>query len=96
MQELVAFGNPVVPKADTAADTLETVSALPPLPYSEVEVLNLAKMVRGRAELFLASAARKSNFLGIRTPRPPLLHVSTHVCWDTISKATEQDFASCP
>jgi len=78
MQELVAFGNPVVPKADTAADTLETVSALPPLPYSEVEVLNLAKMVRGRAELFLASAARKSNFLGIRTPRPPLLHVSTH------------------
>ncbi len=77
MRELVAFGNPVV----EAPANLDTSAGLQALPYSAEEIQGIAKMARGRSELFLGTADVKSAFLA-KANNSPLLHASTHAFVD--------------
>ena len=77
-QQLVAFGSPVLePSQGTPAWLGDTKDALP-LPGAEAEIRALARMVPGRATLFLGNDDHRANFLGGAAASAPLLHVSTH------------------
>jgi len=75
-RELVAFGDPLVPaQADGAF-----LEGEPPgrLPTSAQEVVSIARMTHGRAELHLGAADLKRYLLEGRAAGVPLLHLSTH------------------
>jgi CHAT domain-containing protein len=75
--ELTAFGNPTL---NSSAEDRSRF-AVPALPYSGKEILQIAGLTRGRDELFLADRDLKSDFLS-RSDDGWLLHVSTHAFAD--------------
>jgi Uncharacterized protein conserved in bacteria len=82
MRELVAFGNPVVQPQAAPLQNPDASSGLQPLPYSEVEIQNISKMTRGKADLFLGPSDLKSSFIASITQSTPIVHVSTHAFAD--------------
>jgi CHAT domain-containing protein/Tfp pilus assembly protein PilF len=83
-QQLVAFGDPVVPTAGQQA--MSAFDAIPaPLPYSAEEVRSIAAQAAGKSALFLGPADLKNTFLGGKANSALLLHVSTHAVADVYS-----------
>jgi CHAT domain-containing protein len=80
MHELMAFGNPVIQPG--AARNLDGPSVLQSLPYSAEEIRSIAKMARGKVELFLGAKDAKGVFLAAKAHSPTILHVSTHAFAD--------------
>jgi hypothetical protein len=82
--QLVAFADPRVSPAlpRTASDLLGGAELRTPLPASADEARAIARICRGRAQLYLAEADLKRHFLQARAP---LLHLSTHAIADSIS-----------
>jgi len=82
MHELAAFGNPAIQQRAETAENLETATGLQALPYSAEEIQSVAKMMRGKAELFMGARDVKSAFLDGKARSAAVLHVSTHAFAD--------------
>jgi CHAT domain-containing protein len=83
VRELVAFGNPVLPR-DRNADNgaLGTRDVVQALPSSAEEMESIATLTRGKKELFTGPRDLKSIFLSGKANSAFLLHVSTHAFTD--------------
>ena len=77
-RQLVAFGDPPA----SSGDTLPDAGQWPRLPASAGEVLGIAGMLAGRAEIHLGTDAQKSYLLDRNMKGLPLLHFSTHAVAD--------------
>ncbi len=81
--ELVAFGDPRTGGIkDLEADDATAQQGTQPLPFSSKEILSVARLVRGRKEMFLGANDLKKDFLSLTSNRALLLHVSTHAFAD--------------
>jgi len=85
-EELVAFGDPTTANQELveASGELERQSERP-LPFSGQEILNIARLARGRSRLFLQHNDLRNSFLSPASNRAFLLHVSTHAFADADS-----------
>jgi CHAT domain-containing protein len=77
-RELVAIADPAA-----AATSPLDARRLPPLPYAEEEVRQIARALPGRAELHVGDAARKAVVTDGRLRGVPLVHITTHAVSDT-------------
>jgi CHAT domain-containing protein/tetratricopeptide (TPR) repeat protein len=82
MRQLVAFGDPAMPRNQHPADDLERGPSPQPLPFSAKEIQEIAAMSAGRSELFLGPADLKRAFLAGQANSAMLLHVSSHAFTD--------------
>jgi CHAT domain-containing protein/tetratricopeptide (TPR) repeat protein len=76
--QLVAYGDPLVSGTDGLADN----ERLQPIRAAADEIYSIAKLLPGRSEIYLGSAARKRDLLSRRLEGVSFLHVSTHTLVD--------------
>ena len=81
-RELVAFAEPSTGNQTRDADAVLDASADPPLPYSGLEVKQIAAMTNGKSDLLVGPADSKSSFFNGLANSALLLHVSTHAVAD--------------
>ena len=82
-RELIAFGDPLVagqPSGSFVADDLPGR-----LPGSAQEIRSIARVARGRAELYLGAADLKKHLFDGRAAGVPLLHLATHATADEVN-----------
>jgi len=82
-RELSAFGDPTIGPAATTNPPAETENTgAQRLPFSEREILSIAKLIHGRGKVFLQQNDLKKFFLSPSGNNAFLLHVSTHASAD--------------
>jgi CHAT domain-containing protein len=82
-RELVAFGDPKIPsQSDPLAQALPEKETRGRLPMSAEEVRVIARISRGRSELYLGADDLKKYLLQGRVKGTTLLHLSTHATVD--------------
>jgi tetratricopeptide (TPR) repeat protein len=77
-REMIAFANPRLP-ASLPLETRQPQN----LPYAENEVRNVARVLRGRAELHVGADAQKRFVTDGRLRSVPIVHFSSHAVADT-------------
>jgi CHAT domain-containing protein/Flp pilus assembly protein TadD len=82
-EELVGFGDPTMASEEMAETSGEPERQSDrPLRFSGQEILNIARLARGRSRLFLQHNDVRKSFLSPAANRAFLLHVSTHAFAD--------------
>ena len=78
--QLVAFGDPVLPREQIGSSQVLTSGTS--LPYSAREVQDIAKLCTGKTKLYLGGEDRKSDFHSTLQAGAPLVHISSHAVSD--------------
>ena len=81
-RQLVAFGDPMARAKQDHDSEFEGGGELQRLPYAAEEIRSIAGLVRGRAQIFIREADRKSDFLAGNAKSASLLHVASHAFAD--------------